>query len=84
MFKKMGDMLKSFLNSVIYNLCDSTLQMIKDDYISYPEFREGFFSLVENIVKHCTAGLFELDGNKFETIILTILFAMKHEKPEVM
>ena len=65
MFKKMGEILKSFLHSVLYNLCESTLQMIKDDFISYPEFREGFFSLVENIVKHCTAGLFELEADKF-------------------
>ena len=58
--------------------------MIRDDYVSSPEFREGFFLLVENIVKHCTAGLFRLDAARFETIILTILFAMKHEKPEIM
>lgn len=58
--------------------------MIRDDFISYPEFREGFFSLVENIVKHCTGGLFSLEEDKFSTIIHTILFATKHEKPEVM
>lgn len=58
--------------------------MVKDDYLSYPEFRDSFFKLVENIVKHCTAGLFQLDADKFHTIILTILFAMKHEKPELM
>lgn len=58
--------------------------MIKDDYISFPEFREGFFSLVENIVKHCTGGLFQLEASKFQTIIYTILFAIKHEKLEVM
>ena len=32
--------------------------MISSDYVSYPEFRECFFTLVEKIVKHCTAGLF--------------------------
>jgi len=58
--------------------------VIRNDYISYPEFREGLFKLVENIVKHCTGGLFSLDPQKFQTIILTILFAMKHEKPELM
>lgn len=58
--------------------------MIQNDYQSFPEFREGFFTLVENIVKHCTQGLFQLDSGKFQTIILTILFATKHEKPEIM
>ena len=58
--------------------------MIRNDYLSFPEFRESFFTLVEKIVKHCTAGLFELTWDQFNTIILTILFAMKHEKPEAM
>ena len=65
-------------------LGEPTLAMIKDDFISYPEFREGCFRLVEKIVKHCTAGLFQLSPDKFHTIILTILFAIKHEKPELM
>lgn len=50
----------------------------------FPEFREGFFKLVESVVKHCTAGLFQLEFDKFHTIILSILFACKHEKPELM
>jgi exportin-1 len=54
MLKKMGDMLSGFLQSILYNLCQTTLDMVKHDYISYPEFREGFFTLVEKIVKHCT------------------------------
>jgi hypothetical protein len=58
--------------------------MIKHDYISYPEFREGYFLLVQNIVKHCTQPMFQLDRSKFETIIQSMLFAMKHEKPEAM
>ena len=68
----------------MFNLCETTLSVIKDDYISFPEFREGLFKLVENIVKYCTGGLFQLAADKFQTIILTILFAMKHEKPELM
>lgn len=58
MLKKMGESLSGFLPSLLFNLCDTTLAVIKNDYISYPEFREGLFKLVENIVKHCTSGLF--------------------------
>ena len=58
--------------------------MIKNDYTSFPEFRESFFTLVEKMVKNCTSGLFSLDWSKFQTIIMTILFAIKHEKPEAM
>ena len=58
--------------------------MIQDNFVNYPEFREPFFKLVHNIINHCTQGMFELDSQKFQTIILTVIFAMKHEKPEVM
>jgi len=63
MFKRMGEMLSGFLSHILMNLCESTLMMIKDDFISYPEFRESFFTLVEKIVKHCTGGLFTLSLN---------------------
>ena len=33
------------------------VEMIMNDFIQYPEFREGFFKLVQNIIKHCTQGL---------------------------
>jgi hypothetical protein len=49
-----------------------------------PDFREGLFILVECIVKYGTQGLFNLPTEQFNTILLTILFAMKHEKPDLM
>jgi hypothetical protein len=54
MFKRMGDSLSGYLSAVVFNLCESTLPMIKNDFVSFPEFRETFFHLVEMIVKHCT------------------------------
>jgi exportin-1 len=84
MMKKMGESLSGYLQHIVITLGESTLNMIKDDFVSYPEFREGCFRLVEKIVKHCTAGLFQLSADKFQTLIMTILFALKHEKPELM
>lgn len=43
MMKKMGDMLSGFLQQILFNLCDTNLAIIKNDYISYPEFRESLF-----------------------------------------
>ncbi len=58
MMKKMGESLAGYLQHIVIALGDSTLNMINKDFVSYPEFREGCFRLVEEIVKHCTAGLF--------------------------
>jgi hypothetical protein len=54
----MGGMLNDFLHKVVFSLCQCTLDMIKQDDVSYPEFREGFFRLVMNIIKKCTDGYF--------------------------
>ena len=37
-----------------------------------------------NIIKHCTQGLFSLDQSIFQNVILSVIFAMQHEKPELM
>ena len=58
--------------------------MIKNDAQSYPEFRAGFFKLIQNIIKHCTQGYFQLEPDKFRTIIMTVIFATEHVKPELM
>lgn len=39
---------------------------------------------MNNLVKFCASGLFNLAPDKFNAVILTIIFAMQHEKPELM
>lgn len=58
--------------------------MIKADTTSFPEFRDGFFRLIMNIIKHCSNGLFCQNSSHFETLIMTVHFAMAHEKPDLM
>lgn len=80
----MGGYLQSYLKDVVFSLCESTLEIIKNEMISFPEFRQAFFKLIQNIIKHCTQGCFQLEADQFNTLILTILFSMKHVKPELM
>lgn len=58
--------------------------MIKNDTTSYPDFRQNFFKLIQNVIKHCTQGCFQLESTQFHTLILTVLFSMSHVKPELM
>lgn len=37
-----------------------------------------------NMIKHCTQGLFSLDRAVFHQCILVVIFAMQHQKPELM
>jgi len=76
LFKRMGDSLQAFLKQVVFSLCESTLEIIKSDTTSHPDFRQAFFKLIQNMIKHCTTGCFQLEAAQFNTLILTILFAM--------
>ena len=80
----MGDNLTNELPAIVEGLCNTTLEMVKNDYQSAPEFREGFFSLVMNIIKHGTTGLFNLPQQDFQQMVMVVVFAMQHEKPETM
>jgi exportin-1 len=82
--KKDGHNLAQFLDSILVSLCQSTLNMIANDFTEFPEFREGFFKLVHNIITHCNQGMLQLGPDQFSTIIETAIFGCKHEKPEVM
>ena len=75
LIKHTGDLMADFLPSIMTSLCEPTLQMIRQDTTVHPEFRDGVFRLVMNIIKHCSIGLFRLSSG-FDTIVYTILFAM--------
>jgi len=84
MIKHMGESLHNELPVIYDGLCASTLAVVQNEFQLYPDFREGFFYLVMNIIKHCTQGLFNLEQSTFHNIILIVIFAMQHEKPELM
>lgn len=78
-----GANLEGFVDQILYNLCYKTLEMIFNDFQSYPDFREGLFTLVRDIIKHCTVGLFKLEAARFDNMVKSINFAIKHTKPEI-
>jgi hypothetical protein len=58
--------------------------MIANDFNSFPEFREGFFRLIQSIITYCTGALLQMEGGAFETLVQAILFGCKHERTEIM
>ena len=82
--KKEGRYIEGFLPTILESLCQPTLEMIMNDFDSFPDFREPFFKLVHNIINHCTQSLLNTLAEKMTTIVQTVIFAMKHRKLEVM
>jgi len=65
LMKHAGDLMADFLPTIMLALCQSTLGMIQQDTTTYPEFREGYFRLIMNIIKHCSSGLFIQNKDDF-------------------
>mmetsp|Transcript_18849 Transcript_18849/g.32204 ORF Transcript_18849/g.32204 Transcript_18849/m.32204 type:complete len:203 (+) Transcript_18849:747-1355(+) len=81
---KEGDQLSMFLPNIVYGLCEPTLEMIKNDFSQFPEFREPKFKLIQSMIANCTGGLLNLEPKRFETIVMTVIYATKHKKAEEM
>lgn len=66
---KLGTELQPFMDQILQHLLAPTLNMIANDFNSFPEFREGFFRLIKSIVKYCADALLAMDSGAFSTLI---------------
>ena len=57
--------------------------MIKNNFTDYMDFRKGFFSLIKNIVFFSTEGVFNAEEAHFQIFIDSIIWALKHDQPEL-
>ena len=69
MVKQLKENLTNEIPVIVEGLCNTTLGMVQNDEVSLPEFREGFFSLVMNIIKHGTAAFFNLPQSEFQNMV---------------
>lgn len=80
------------IEAILSKIGASTLQMIGTDSISYPEHRLNYFTLISNIVQHCfqcislfitLVALYVINPVLFKTLIDSILWAIKHQEPNI-
>ena len=71
------------VGTILEKLGVCTLQMIGSDYLSYPEHRVNYFTLLKNIVQHCFQSIFLLSMDLFKVVINSILWAVKHQEPNI-
>lgn len=82
-FKKIENVTCPILPTVFNYVLLPTIDMIKNDFSSFPEHREKFYNFLDACVKHCFDYLFNLDSEVFNTFIQSLLWAIKHENPAV-
>ena len=78
-----GGHLVAHIPSIVSNLFSSTLQMISSNFVDYMDFRRGFFTLIKNIVLFSMKGLYSAGEQDFKTFIDSIIWAFKHDIPDL-
>jgi exportin-1 len=85
-FAKVLEQLKNinydYISTIWNSLCIYTLNMIKNDFQSFPEHRMNFFILLKSLISNAFDSIFKIQQNNFnKDIIDAILWAIKHQTP---
>lgn len=72
----------NYIVSIWNYLCLFTLNMIKNDYQSFPEHRMNFFILLKSLISYAFDSLFQVQESNFnKDVIDAITWAIRHNQP---
>lgn len=80
---KVGHMIPEGVVLILQHIFECTLDMIKNDFVEYPEHRVEFYRLLKEINAKSFQGLLQLSGDAFQSLINAALWAFKHNNREV-
>lgn len=80
---KVGQMLNADVVLILQNVFECTLDMIKNDFVEYPEHRVEYYKLLKAINSKSFKSLLQLSGEAFQSLINAALWALKHNNREV-
>ncbi|KAK6453890.1 chromosome region maintenance protein 1 [Scheffersomyces xylosifermentans] len=80
---KVGHLIPEGVVLILQNVFECTLDMIKNDFIEYPEHRVEFYKLLKEINSKSFQALLQLSGDAFQSLINAALWAFKHNNRDV-
>ncbi|GEQ68186.1 hypothetical protein JCM33374_g1853 [Metschnikowia sp. JCM 33374] len=80
---KVGHMISGGVVLILQNVFECTLDMIKNDFVEYPEHRVEYYKLLKVINHKSFDALLQLSGEAFQSLINAALWALKHNNREV-
>lgn len=80
---KVGHMISDGVVLILQNVFECTLDMIKNDFVEYPEHRVEYYKLLKEINAKSFSALLQLSGEAFQSLINAALWALKHNNREV-
>lgn len=74
----------SILGNIYQNLFRTSIAIISDNYLSYPEFRVNLVKLLKSMILYTTDSFFTSDISQVQEIMDMILFECQHTVPVIM
>jgi exportin-1 len=69
--------------AVLDAIFECTLQMIQEDFTSYPEHRVAFYRLIRAINVQCFEALLAIPPQQFKLVMDSVVWATKHHLRDI-
>ncbi|KAK4049688.1 Karyopherin transporter [Microbotryomycetes sp. JL201] len=80
---RLQNLMTDKIPAVLDAIFECTLQMIQEDFTSYPEHRVAFYRLLRAINVHCFQALLAIPPQMFKLVIDSIIWASKHHMRDI-
>merc|ERR1740130_148936 len=80
---RLSDSISQEITRIFEMVFECTLDMIKGDFQSYPDHRVKFYELLKAINSNCFQALFSLPEARLKLYVDSLIWALKHEQPQV-
>jgi len=80
---RLSDSISQEVTKIFEMVFECTCDMIKGDFQSYPDHRAKFYDLLKAINSHCFQSLFFLSEAQLKLYVDSLIWALKHEQPQV-
>jgi len=80
---RLSDCISQEITRIFEMVFECTLDMIKGDFQSYPDHRVKFYELLRAINSNCFQALFTLPEARLKLYVDSLIWALKHEQPQV-
>mmetsp|Transcript_1208 Transcript_1208/g.3672 ORF Transcript_1208/g.3672 Transcript_1208/m.3672 type:complete len:1113 (-) Transcript_1208:156-3494(-) len=80
---RLSDSISQEVKMIFEMVFECTCDMIKGDFQSYPDHRAKFYDLLKAINSHCFQALFFLSEAQLKLYVDSLIWALKHEQPQV-
>lgn len=80
---RLSEPMSQEMTKIFDMIFECTCDMIKGDFQSYPDHRTRFYGLLKSINTHCFKALFFLSEAQLKLYVNSLIWAAKHEQPQV-